>query len=1521
MKKVRGRSLAVWISVVAALLAGCADVRNIQPGATQAAIQGSVHGGQQPVSGAMVQLYAAGTAGDGSAGTPLIAAAVVTDASGNFSTTSYTCPTTSTPVYLVASGGNPGLGSGQTNPQLVLIAALGACGNITNSTVAIINELTTVAAVYALAPFTSSTGIGSGTSDAAAMAAAFTLASEYVNVATGLSPGMGVATGYTVPVAQINTIADIQATCVNSAGGVSGDATSCGTLFSLTTPSGGAAPTDTLTAILNLANNPALNTTLLYNLSTPAAPFQPTDIGVPPDFSVSLSASATMSLSPTSLSYPNTYPSQSSTLTTTLTNTGPGQITLSSIGITGQNSSDYNQTNNCPTTMVASASCTITVNFAPTTSGSRYGYLTVLSSATNSPVSIQLFGTGLSPTMSVSPSSLTFPLTTVGTAATGLPVVVSNSGIGPVSFSGITVSGSNSGDISQTNNCPATLAMGASCTVMVTVTPSITGAETGTLYVNSSNASTPSLPVSLAWSGAAVATTGPLVVSAPSLFVGSGQTGYLDVTNQSANPVGITSITLTGATTQTNNCGTSLAAGASCLISITLASPYPLDTGTLTVNNTSTNPALAVTIYSSYYTVTNFGDVAIGASSSASINAPFNSNYHGYQLNGSLSGADVADYSGSGFCFSRSSPCAVTFTLTPSAIGSRVTAYSAGYVLVGYGVAPGTAAQASASPTTLAFPQTALNASSAGQTITITNPGGHLVNLISTTSEFQVSPSTCTAVTCTASVTFTPTSALQYGSAGSIVVFDSVTNQKQTIYTSGYGGIPTLAFTPSPLNFGSVTVGQSSASRTVSVSDTGDSPAYLIFSFPTGGTGSGDFYAYNFSATVTAGTPYTTYPYQFIPTNVGVRSGTVTVTDSRTGLLVGSYSVTGTGVGALTTTLSAAPGSIGFPNTVIGVASAPLTVTVTNSGNFAATLSSVGFGGANATDFATPSSCATVPAQATCTFSVTFTPGATGLRSGTLLIASNDPASPLTVPLSGTGSPIPTVTLSPTSLMFYERGAPQTVTLSNLSANPLTISAFNMVGHYTQTNNCGTVLAGNSSCAIQVSADSTVGVFTGSMTVVDSDTVDTQVVTLNSNVPYGTVSDFGSIAVGVPGGSRYFTGGVVTVFPTQISLIYSFSLSGPNPGDFNGTGTVSGCGNHSGFPCQVTFVFQPTGVGVRYAIATANDGSIYLFKGTGLSTAQTFTVSPSSLSFNPTLVGSSASTSISVTNTSAYGVTPYVGLSLSTGPSNNGDFSITNNTCYSASYGCYPTIVFTPTTAGPRSTVLTLTSGTGYQRQVTITGTGRAALAAYPPALAFASTVVGTPSSNQLVTVSNGGTSAVTLTSIGFSGTNPGDFSQSTTCGSSLAAGSTCSVYVTFTPTATGARSANLAIASSDPSSPLLIPLSGTGSVASGTVSLAATASSLTFGTLAVRTTSGGQSVTIGNNGTAPASLGTVSLSGANPGDFSTTPCPATIPLGTTCLITVTFTPTAKGPRSANVVIPSNDPNSPLVIALGGTGQ
>ena len=96
-------------------------------------------------------------------------------------------------------------------------------------------------------------------------------------------------------------------------------------------------------------------------------------------------------------------------------------------------------------------------------------------------------------------------------------------------------------------------------------------------------------------------------------------------------------------------------------------------------------------------------------------------------------------------------------------------------------------------------------------------------------------------------------------------------------------------------------------------------------------------------------------------------------------------------------------------------------------------------------------------------------------------------------------------------------------------------------------------------------------------------------------------------------------------------------------------------------------------------------------------------------------------------------------------------------------------------------------------------------------ALAFGNQAVGTTSTPQKVTLNNAGASKLYLTSISISGVNPQDFAQTNTCGKSIGAGASCTISVTFTPMATGARSASVSIADNGGGSPQALALTGTG--------------------------------------------------------------------------------------------------------------
>ncbi len=279
--------LNVALAGVTAGLTGCA-LTSVEPrSAASAALSGSVHGGQQPVSGATVQLIAPGTSGYGSAGTLLTSA--TTDVSGNFAfPAGLTCPPNSGLVYLLATGGNAGAGA---NPLIAEAAVVGPCSSLSSATFTNISEVTTVAAAYALAPFATvsatATSIGTSATNLQGLTNSFGAASNLASLATGYARKTSELTGIVPPTAELNTLADILSTCVNQGTslGVSG---SCAALFAAATPPGGVPPVNTFQAALDIAQNPGNNPGTLYKLVTANAPYQPTLTAAPTDFSVAL---------------------------------------------------------------------------------------------------------------------------------------------------------------------------------------------------------------------------------------------------------------------------------------------------------------------------------------------------------------------------------------------------------------------------------------------------------------------------------------------------------------------------------------------------------------------------------------------------------------------------------------------------------------------------------------------------------------------------------------------------------------------------------------------------------------------------------------------------------------------------------------------------------------------------------------------------------------------------------------------------------------------------------------------------------------------------------------------------------------------------------------------------------------------------------------------------------------------------------------------------------------------------------
>ena len=267
-------SLALVLSFAG--LSGCSvSTQSSEIADSSRSLRGTVYGGQQPIKGASVQLYAVGTGGDGSPATPLLKSPPLTSASGGFTLPAFSCPSPDALVYLVARGGDPGTGS--NNPALALMAALGPCDGLGGLSYVSINEVTTVASVFPLSGFMGSYGsTGSSPSDSAMLASAFAAVNALVDITSGTAPGPAFAAGLTVPTNVMHTLADIIAVCVNSSGGAAGDKSPCGTLFSDATPTSGVAPTNTVDALIDIAQNPGQHVADLFYLVSATPPFQPT---------------------------------------------------------------------------------------------------------------------------------------------------------------------------------------------------------------------------------------------------------------------------------------------------------------------------------------------------------------------------------------------------------------------------------------------------------------------------------------------------------------------------------------------------------------------------------------------------------------------------------------------------------------------------------------------------------------------------------------------------------------------------------------------------------------------------------------------------------------------------------------------------------------------------------------------------------------------------------------------------------------------------------------------------------------------------------------------------------------------------------------------------------------------------------------------------------------------------------------------------------------------------------------------
>jgi hypothetical protein len=696
-------------------------------------------------------------------------------------------------------------------------------------------------------------------------------------------------------------------------------------------------------------------------------------------------------------------------------------------------------------------------------------------------------------------------------------------------------------------------------------------------------------------------------------------------------------------------------------------------------------------------------------------------------------------------------------------------------------------------PSSLTFSQN-ISSTSPAQTITVTNFGGSNINglTLSAAAPFAQT-STCPSVltpgaSCVVSVTFTP--AAQGGASGSVNVVDDSYNAgtSQALMLNGTGTAPAAAITPASLSFSSQLIGTSSASKSVTVQSSGSGPLQIASVALTG-----PFAQTNNCSGSIAPAASCAISVTFSPTVVGSASGTLTITDNA-----GTQTVNVTGNGSAPVTFS--PTTLSFGTLAAGNTSAAATVTVTNRQSTGLTFSGISVTAGGPFAITTNTCGSGILAGGTCAVGVKFTPAAIGAAAGTLTFSDSAVNSPQTVSLSGTGSA--PVTLSATSLTFNttavgSTSASKSVTLTNHLSGLLTFSSIVTSGPFgIATNTCGTSIAAGASCSVGVTlTPTTTGAATGALTLTDS-----------------------------AGNS-----------PQTVSL-----------------------------------------------------------GGTGSSSSSPVTLSASSLNLGTVALGTtSPAVTVTLTNRQSASLSiTSVGIS--------GAFAISGNTCGTSLAGgasCTVGVTFTPTSTGAASGVLTFTdSASNSPQKVSLSGTGSSAVSLSATAVSFGVVAVGSTSAAQTVTVTNATAAAIGVTAIG----TAGDYADTTTCGSSIAAGGNCAVSVTFTPTAAGTRTGALTInLSTDVQT---VSLTGIGSSSSATGVLSFSPASVTFNNGYTIGDNPSKDVTVTNAGASSIGIAAIAVSG-DPSFTQKNNCPASLAAGATCTITVTFRPTAYGTFTGTLTV------------------
>jgi FtsP/CotA-like multicopper oxidase with cupredoxin domain len=579
------------------------------------------------------------------------------------------------------------------------------------------------------------------------------------------------------------------------------------------------------------------------------------------------------------------------------------------------------------------------------------------------------------------------------------------------------------------------------------------------------------------------------------------------------------------------------------------------------------------------------------------------------------------------------------------------------------------------------------------------------------------------------------------------------------------------------------------------------------------------------------------------------------------------------------------PTSLAFGNVTVNTSTQTLAggqlaqVTISNTGNAVLTLVSTQTG---STDFSsTASGCVSVNPGATCQFTATYTPTTIGVASATITLATNDPAHPtLTVSMTGAGVVNTAIAISAPAITYGVDGS----VILTVTSTP---TGFTPAGNVTLTVDGGT----------PISQALTTGVATFILTAPNAGTH-----TLLA--AYATQGGFqGSSATG----SLVVNQASLTISPAPnpASMIYGGTLPSLTP-SYSAFATGQGPGNLTGIATCSTTATSTSPVGSYTSVCAGATSTNYLIAyPTGVvnvGKANSTTVITSNVP-SPAIIGQIVTVSFSVSP--QFTGTPSGTVTVR---------ASTNETCSAALTAGSGSCTLTFATGGSRTLTATYSGDGNFLGSASATATQTVSnISLSTTSLLFGNQLVGTRSANQIVTLTNVGTTPLTINSITWSA----NFSDSNNCGNTLNAGRSCRINVNFLPTTTGVLTGTLTITDSDVTSPQIVRLTGTGVQPQAVL----TPTTHDFGTVSRGSTSA-FAFTLSNPGSMALTINSISFNGANPSQFSqTNTCGASLGAGASCTINVTFAPTRRGALSANLRVADNAPASPQLATLTGTGQ